>query len=166
MATPSTFQPFCDCCGSGLSIEDGQILPRSKFCSHCGEELSPWIKKLIAHFGATPASSDSPATTPQIQLPLSGDENTPRGYRLMQSRGRQSKSRGRVRGRGRGRGSPNTREVESSERTLRTPGRAINYSVEKYYRDALSRPTERGEPDYNEVSLTVKFVYSSLRQSG
>ena len=38
--------PFCDICGNRFA--NGQLLPRSKFCTNCGGELSPWLKKLIA----------------------------------------------------------------------------------------------------------------------
>src|SRR5436190_13765395 len=36
--------PFCDVCGKRFA--NGQLLPRSKFCTNCGVELSPWLKKL------------------------------------------------------------------------------------------------------------------------
>lgn len=40
------FRPFCDSCGT--KFEEGQLRPQSKFCSSCGEELSPWIRRLLA----------------------------------------------------------------------------------------------------------------------
>lgn len=42
----SLFRPFCDSCGQ--RFEEGQLRPLSKYCTYCGQELSPWLRRIIA----------------------------------------------------------------------------------------------------------------------
>ena len=112
-ASPMTpFRPFCDGCGQ--RFEEGQLRPLSKFCTYCGEELSPWLRKVIVEGGApvtpqiTPLTitrrteaerlEDPDATEPEIDGELN---DMSLSFRNVPVRGR-GRGRGRRRGRGGG----------------------------------------------------------------
>ena len=70
-APPLPFRPFCDSCGS--RFEEGQLRPLSKFCSYCGQPLSPWTVRQLALQAATAR----PPTVPPYRPSLSPTDEEP-----------------------------------------------------------------------------------------
>src|SRR5579862_1596883 len=115
-AQTDSFRPFCDSCG--IKFEEGQLRPKSKFCASCGEELSPWLIKVMAARSGMKGSQsmprpDTPPISPGVQIAPSTEDSgvkTPeRGEDTDDSLpiivpGTRGRGRGRPRGRGRGRG--------------------------------------------------------------
>ena len=149
MATPRPpFRPFCDGCGT--RFEEGQLRACSKFCSFCGVELSPWIKKTLNGSSITQAPApvtptvDHRQTSQQHMDEPSEEDNAESeggedsmvveqftgGVETGQSRG---KERGSVRGRGRGGVffTPITQDEQENVRRLRESSRP-DYSLAHY----------------------------------
>jgi hypothetical protein len=168
MATPRpSFRPFCDGCGT--RFEEGQLRACSKFCSFCGVELSPWIKKTLTGSSITPATTSVTPTvdhrqTSQQQMDKQSEEDDAASEGgedrmvVQQSTGwretEQSpgKERGRVRGRGRGGGffTPITQDEQENVRRLRGSSRPDN-SLTHYFSNLLDGKSVDHEAQSNEV---------------
>jgi len=55
---------FCD--GCGFRFEEGQLRQFSKFCSYCGEPLSPWILRQIASQSTQSSTTTPPSNPPTV----------------------------------------------------------------------------------------------------
>ena len=136
-----SFRPFCD--GCGIRFEAGQLRPQSKFCHHCGEQLSLWIRKhLVLRTPATPPITparqlreDEPITptTPQRE-----DQDQPQNGlgEIIVENGILGRGRGRGRGSRRGRGRGRSTSAPQVARELRTAERP-DYSVQHYFRETF-----------------------------
>src|SRR5947207_12506541 len=68
----SSLRKFCGFCGT--LFEDGQLLPKFKFCMHCGRDLAPWLIKAISS-GILPATPPmTPSTDRQVGRLVASDQ--------------------------------------------------------------------------------------------
>lgn len=138
----SSFRLFCDGCGT--RFEEGQLRSFSKFCSWCGQELSPWIRKMAVNGMPSP----SPPVSPTHVLVNSIDDEPVRD----RGRGQRRARGGRVGGRGRGRGTRITPMTPTQDITHEDLGRGmrnserVNYSIADYYRGTFKKNDEEHAP--------------------
>jgi hypothetical protein len=160
------FRPFCDGCGS--RFEEGQLRPLSKFCSYCGQPLSPWTVRQLAQ--AIKSTSNTPTLTANRPSLSPEDDEPVRPVGRMSGR-RQGQRRLLSESSSDGeddlpitpsasRAGREKRQVlsetppgqdESPNRTKRPRGQ-INYSVNDYYQKMM-RPSAkpRAEPSSKRV---------------
>jgi hypothetical protein len=171
------FRPFCDGCGS--QFDEGQLRPLSKFCSYCGQPLSPWTVRQLG-LQTTKSTSNTPTVTPTRPSASPEDEEPVRRVGSMSGRRQgqrrllsESSSDGEddlpitpIRASGsRGR---EKRQVLSETppghdgspiRTKRPRGQ-INYSINDYYQKRM-RPSLKPTPEPS--SKRVRTARSTRR---